>query len=132
MTKLITQAFWDAIEVAGLHGLPFTADFDGSGNLLQNEDTGHNMAVTPQQVSAVEAVYAAYDPTAPSWSVHQAAAAMALTESDKTVLRCGENQLPVPADWASYRKALRAIVGATVPGDPTQPLPARPEFPTGT
>jgi hypothetical protein len=132
MTKPITQAFWDAIAAAGLHGLPFTADFDAGGSLLQNEDTGHNMSVTPQQVSAIEAVYAAYDPTAPSWTLYQQQAAAALAESDKTVIRCGENQVQVPAAWATYRKALRAIVGATTPGDPTQPLPTRPAYPSNT
>jgi hypothetical protein len=53
----------------------------------------------------------------------------ALTASDLTVLRCVENGITVPAAWATYRKALRAIVdnpaSATV-------LPTAPAYPSGT
>ena len=65
------------------------------------------------------------------WSVYQASAQAALTESDKTILRCGENSVAVPAAWATYRKALRAIVAATS-GDPSVALPTRPAYPAGT
>jgi hypothetical protein len=132
MAKPITQTFWDAIAAAGLHGLPFHADFDDEGNMIQNEEIGYNTGVTSAQVTAIEAVYAAYNPASPSWTLYQQSAAAALAESDKTVIRCGENQLPVPGTWAIYRKALRAIVGAQTPGDPTQPLPVRPAYTSGT
>lgn len=67
----------------------------------------------------------------PDWASHQTYALAALSESDRTVIRCYENGVPVPADWTAYRKALRAIVAAET-GDPTQPLPAKPSYPVGT
>lgn len=66
-----------------------------------------------------------------AWASYQAQAQAALTESDKTILRCYENGVVVPAAWATYRKALRAIVAAAT-GDATQPLPTRPAYPSGT
>ena len=69
--------------------------------------------------------------TAATWTAYQATAQAALTESDKTILRCGENAVVVPAAWATYRKTLRAIIAATS-GDPTAPLPTRPAYPAGT
>ena len=80
---------------------------------------------TPAQVAAALA------PTAAQlWAAYQASAQGALTESDKTILRCAENQVAVPATWATYRKALRAVVGAAsgVPGA----LPSIPAYPAGT
>ncbi|NPT59118.1 tail fiber assembly protein [Paraburkholderia elongata] len=65
------------------------------------------------------------------WANYQTQAQSVLTESDKTILRCYENGVTVPAAWATYRKALRAIISATS-GDPAQPLPARPAYPAGT
>ncbi|WP_157646650.1 hypothetical protein [Burkholderia ubonensis] len=69
--------------------------------------------------------------TAQLWQAHQTLAMAALIDSDRTVLRCYENGVPMPAEWSAYRKALRAIVGAAS-GDPTQPLPTRPAYPAGT
>lgn len=66
-----------------------------------------------------------------AWSVLQAQAQSALDASDITMIRCVEHGVAVPAEWATYRAALRAIVRATS-GDPTQPLPARPAYPAGT
>jgi hypothetical protein len=51
----------------------------------------------------------------------------ALADSDRTVMRCYEAAIPLPADWVAYRLALRAIVGTGV-----GPLPARPDYPAGT
>lgn len=65
------------------------------------------------------------------WAAYQAQAQAALTESDKTALRCYENAVALPAAWATYRKALRTIVGASS-GDPAQPLPTKPAYPAGT
>lgn len=84
---------------------------------------GALVAPTAAQITAQQAVAA--------WSSYQAQAKVALDASDITILRCYENTVAVPAAWATYRKALRTIVGATS-GDPTQPLPAKPAYPAGT
>lgn len=65
------------------------------------------------------------------WAQHQSQAQAALDASDITMIRCVEHGVAVPAEWASYRGALRAIVRAAS-GDPGQPLPSRPEYPAGT
>ena len=70
--------------------------------------------------------------TAESWREFQTQAKAALDVSDITVLRCVEKSVAVPAEWANYRVSLRAIVGATAIGDPTQPLPTKPTYPAGT
>jgi hypothetical protein len=67
----------------------------------------------------------------PDWAVRQTHALAALSESDRTVIRCYENGVPVPPAWVAYRKALRLIIAAPT-GDPAQPLPARPPYPVGT
>ncbi|WP_318833713.1 tail fiber assembly protein [Burkholderia cepacia] len=69
--------------------------------------------------------------TSIAWEAYRASAQAALTESDKTILRCYENAVPVPGAWSTYRKALRAIVSASS-GDPTQALPSKPSYPSGT
>jgi len=52
----------------------------------------------------------------------------ALHESDRTILRCMENNVTVPTEWAEYRAALRAIRT----GQSLEELPERPPFPSGT
>jgi hypothetical protein len=69
--------------------------------------------------------------SAAAWSVYQASAKAALDASDITILRCYENAVVAPAAWATYRKALRAVVSAAS-GDATQPLPVAPQYPAGT
>lgn len=68
---------------------------------------------------------------AAAWSAYQQQARTALVASDTTMHRCVENQVAVPAAWATYRKALRAIISASA-GDPSIALPARPAYPAGT
>lgn len=75
-----------------------------------------------------------YTPPAPSaaqlFAALQADASAALAESDRTVLRCYENSVAVPAAWATYRAALRAIVNGT--NATATALPTRPAYPAGT
>jgi len=66
-----------------------------------------------------------------AWAAYQAKAHASLSASDTTIIRCAENNVAVPAAWATYRSSLRAIVGAAS-GDPTQPLPVKPAYPAGT
>lgn len=54
----------------------------------------------------------------------------ALTESDKTIIRCYENSVVVPSAWTTYRKALRSIVNGSDTASTS--LPAIPSYPTGT
>lgn len=60
----------------------------------------------------------------------KALAQTALSKSDTTLHRCFEAGLPLPADWAVYRKALRAIVGGS--DTSSTKLPAIPAYPIGT
>lgn len=80
-------------------------------------------APTASQISAQQA--------AAAWSAYRVTAQAALDKSDVTIVRCVENAIAVPTTWTAYRKALRAIVGAPS-GDPTQALPTRPAYPSGT
>jgi len=54
-------------------------------------------------------------------------ATLALTESDRTLLRCFEADISLPTEWKGYRSALRKIIRS---GSGT--LPVRPPFPPGT
>ena len=65
------------------------------------------------------------------WASCQKQATAAYAASTDVVMRCYESEVPVPAEWVKYRKALRAITNATS-GDPAQPFPARPVDPVGT
>ena len=78
-------------------------------------------------------VAAARAPTAVQlWTGYQAQAQALLDKSDVTILRCAENGVAVPSAWATYRAALRSIIGAKTAGDPTQALPEAPAYPAGT
>jgi hypothetical protein len=85
-----------------------------------------------KSITAAQAVAITNPPltAAQAWSAYQAQAESALSNSDKTILRCAENAVPVPSEWAAYRKALRGIVGA-ISGTPGQ-LPVAPAYPAGT
>lgn len=121
--KAIGPTFPAELAAAGVLTLPFSWSADG--------DISFSPSMTSDQIAAVQAVYAAHDPTKPSWSAYQQSAMAALTESDKTVIRCYENGIALPPAWAEYRKTLRGIVGAQT-GDSTVPLPTKPAYPAGT
>ena len=65
------------------------------------------------------------DPAPPDDSALRAQ--VALSESDRTVLRCFEADISLPQDWKDYRAALRKIIR-----DGKGDVPARPSFPPGT
>lgn len=59
-----------------------------------------------------------------------AEAKVALERSDVTMLRCVEAGVSVPAEWSTYRKALRSIInGADTTSTVLPPIPA---YPAGT
>ena len=57
------------------------------------------------------------------WAAYQHQARVALDASDRVIIRCAEHAVAVPAEWVTYRGALRAIIAAAS-GDPTQPQPS--------
>lgn len=59
----------------------------------------------------------------------RAAAQAALDKSDVTMIRCYEHGVAVPADWTTYRAALRAHASG---GPTTAAMPVVPAYPTGT
>lgn len=122
--KQIGPSFYDELVAhGGLVGEHFTWCADGTIEFFED---------TPQTViNGVTAVYEAHDPTKASWSARQENARAMLAESDTTIMRCYENAVAVPTEWAAYRKALRSIVSADT-GDVTQVLPVRPAYPAGT
>lgn len=89
------------------------------------------LATDPDVVAWVEAGNVIGAPPGPTWPGYQAQARAILADTDLTVLRCYEAAVPLPTAWQTYRKELRAIVGAAS-GDATQPLPAKPPYPAGT
>lgn len=64
---------------------------------------------------------------APQAENYKVRATRLLSLSDVTVLRCLENGISVPAEWAAYRAALRDIMATG-----TGPLPQQPAYPAGT
>ncbi len=50
-----------------------------------------------------------------------------MDKSDKTILRCLENGIPVPHEWKQYRAELRIFI--TNKGGV---MPTRPPYPEGT
>lgn len=89
------------------------------------------MTLQPYSTPVLTADQIAAQRSADAWLAHQASAQIALDASDVTILRCYENDVAVPPAWSTYRKALRAIISAAS-GDPTQPIPAKPAYPSGT
>lgn len=90
-----------------------------------------SVLLTNDQATAIQAAQAAAAAALVAWPNYQRAALYALQISDITVLRCYENAVAVPAEWHTYRNALRVIVAATS-GDASIPLPTKPAYPTGS
>ncbi|WP_217589741.1 XkdW family protein [Burkholderia sp. GbtcB21] len=100
---------------------------DGSGPRI----VAWNYAKAPQPSDADLSANAVAAQMAEDWEIYRGQARVLLDSSDTTILRCYEHAVPVPAGWVTYRAALRAIVSAPS-GDPTQPLPLKPAYPSGT
>lgn len=99
-------------------GLHFLSDDDvakGSESLLPAD----SKPATDKQVIAAQMKAATPD--------LRIEAQAALLQSDITVLRCYEAGLSLPAEWRTYRAALRAIVSA--PDASAMTLPVRPAYP---
>lgn len=127
--------------VDGIHDNSILTPPPGTANLLISEDDAVMTAKVPGYAVVAGALVAPAAPTqaqlqanadAEAWRAYRAQAKAALDASDVTVLRCVEKAIAVPTEWATYRASLRAIVGATTVGDPTQPLPTKPAYPAGT
>ncbi len=102
-----------------------------SGSDVSIESGFHIVEPTPAEDNLPPNPITPLTPEEIAWLDYKNEAAMALQKSDITVLRCMENGLSVPSEWQSYREALRVIVGQES-GDPTIPLPTRPDYPAGT
>lgn len=122
IAQIISYMYPDAVPI-----IDYQVGDDGTGPRI----TVWNYVKAPQPDAATLGANAAAAANAAAWTIYQLQARALLDASDVTVLRCYENAVSVPAAWATYRRALRAIVGASS-GDPTQPLPTRPAYPTGT
>ena len=115
--KAIGPTFFAELKTAGLTGLPFSWGADGTLHF--------DPSMTADQIAAVNAVYAAHDPSKQDYA---AAAQADLDRTDVTIVRCAENGIAVPSAWANYRATLRAIVSGKQPG----PIPTQPAFPANT
>ena len=86
-----------------------------------------NSLVEAGQGAAIGGTYSkgVFSPAPPPVIDYKPLAQAALTKSDTTIIRCAENNVPVPEDWATYRAALRNVVangGASLPTMPSYPV----------
>ncbi|MCD4498542.1 hypothetical protein [Chromobacterium vaccinii] len=121
-SNVVNVVMWDGGDgwqpPSGLQAIP--SDNAGPGWTYKNGTFTPPAPPTPKALTAEQ-----------TWAIYQLQAQSALADSDKTILRCYEAGVSVPSPWASYRKALRSIIGASA-GDSSKPLPSRPEYPAGT
>jgi hypothetical protein len=95
---------------------------DRTANIIDLSDP-ENPKVIPRPASQPA-------PIGPAWRATQNQARVLIEAGDIIVTRCAEAGIPVPADWKTYRAALRVILRAAT-GDPTLPLPIPPQKPPG-
>lgn len=106
---------------------------DTANNLhfLDSAEFLHYLPTGCVEISEAEALALQAPTAAKLWADYQSKALSALDKSDITMIRCIEKGVSVPAAWATYRAALRAIISAAS-GDASSPLPVRPSYPAGT
>lgn len=75
-----------------------------------------------------EVIYERIPALVPSYRV---AALAALAATDDVAMRCFKANVPFPEAWRVYVKTLRDLARDAT-RDPTQPLPSRPAYPSGT
>ncbi len=121
--KSIGPTFSAELATAGLMGLPFS--WTAAGDIT----FGANM--TPAQITAVETVYAAHDPTKVDLKVAAQAKLDAMDAPGGPAIRCFKAGIAFPADWQTYCVALRAIVNGTANPMPTE-MPPAPAYPAGS
>ena len=92
------------------------ADLNGGSQVAMTADEEAAFISAQSSGAAIAAV-----------SLLKSQAQSALTESDKTILRCYENAVAVPSSWATYRSSLRAIVSSG-----SGSIPTKPSYPAGT
>lgn len=85
-----------------------------------------NIEMTDEEIAAYETARQ-LDAAASAITTLKSTAATLLAKSDVTILRCAENGVEVPTEWAAYRLDLRLIVKN---GEGT--IPTRPDYPAGT
>ena len=121
--KAIGPSFYDELVAADVAGLPFS--WSGDGEIC------FDPSMTAAQISAVEAVYAAHDPTTLSMEqkVAQQASLMGVANaktvgmSDSFILgTLSADDTTKFKTWAAYKLALSQV-------DLTQSLPTWPEIP---
>jgi hypothetical protein len=126
------QSFTDALGAAAPVGgrnlatLPLSYDFDDDGKL----QPWACAQLSSAQITAIEAVYAAWDPTSPSATLLRVEAQAELDFSDRVSIRCMKAvpAIPYPATWSTRDDALRAIVSGA---SSATTIPARPAYPSG-
>lgn len=111
------------------------ADHMAAVNLPQGSSFSFAAPGSPENIGALSvtlptAEEIAAQVSASAWSAYQAQASATLMASDRTVMRCYEAGIALPAEWSAYRKALRAITGAT--SGTAGALPVAPAYPAGT
>jgi hypothetical protein len=96
-----------------------------------SRETGEKLIKNGAVIVYVAPVKTQEEISAEAWHSLQADARVELEKSDITLLRCIENAIIVPAEWAAYRQDLRAII-SELSGDASQGLPVKPAYPAGT
>ena len=114
-----------------VHGKNMPADAVQISDDLYNSVLSTAFIIDANGLPALPPPPSAADLAAAAWVQYQSQAKAALDLSDTTLLRCYESGVTLPPEWATYRKALRAIL--TAPVNTTIPaLPTKPAYPQGT